>query len=340
MPVASYDAAYSDFMPLTHWLTVLNQITPAQQLTILGAGNGNSALLQWASELALANVNLAEAGNKTYTQLKARWQPQAPRWQFHNVVIETGHNDKTYYTVSNPSESGLIPPITLAPLWPNLTSLDEQPSDPRTLKAWATEHWQETGQWLVIDYFCDATLLSNNSAVFDAVEILVVRVSTEKNMPEGLNETAWQKALQNLGFRVVAREAERHPRVEQWLCIRQPHHEIATLQSELAEVKQKLEDTHTWFMNRKQQALSYEQQIVTLEQTLKATQEELAQARHQAAQLKLLKETLDQLDSHLAKGFSVQSEQRQQATNALGKHLTQLLQSSQAQQPQEEKDNL
>lgn len=349
MPSTSLQSALSQQpLFLAQWLSVIHGMLPLSQLTILGAGSGYSAVLSWAAEQAIESVSLVEANHQQFNQLSARWQATQPDWQLHNKVMEArASKADTFYVASNPAESGLLPPDALMALWPNIAEKESQPCEPVTIAAWAKEHWQSPGQWLFINYFCDAALLNQNKAKLAQVDVLMVRVSTEKALPESVTASAWEAALQQAGYRVVSRECERHPLIERWLCIKRLNREASTVkedltqtQAELAQVKEKLESTHTWFMNRKQQALEYEKQVATLESTLKATQEELAQTRKQAAQLKLLRESFDQLAQQITEGLTVQSEQRQQATNALGKHITQMLQPSQAQPPKEEKDNL
>ncbi|GGW50393.1 hypothetical protein GCM10007158_09170 [Vreelandella hamiltonii] len=335
-------------LTLMQWLDALHTLMPPTQLTYWGAGAGHQALLNWAAIKAVGEVSLVEGHSHAFTSLSERWQKSHPHWQFHNEVMETGLDEEgIFYTASHQTESGLLSPETLTSLWPHIEPTHQQACEPVRVADWAKQHWTLPGQWVVIDYFCDAGLLAAHAAAFRQVEVLKVRVSTLETVPEPITGQAWEPALKQAGYRVLKRATERHPHIEQWLCIKQQDSDVAAaneslanVQAELAEVKGKLEKTHTWFMNRKQQAMEFEQQVAVLESTLKATQEELAQARQQSAQLKLLKESLEQLSQQVSQGFTIQSEQRQQATNALGKHITQLLQSSQSQPPKEEKDNL
>lgn len=339
-----------DQKPLTlvQWLSALHGIQPLSQLTLLGAGSGYSEVLTWATEHAIENVSLVEASQQQFQQLSAKWQAAQPHWQLHNVVIEAGAiKTDVFYVASNSAESGLLQPETLTPLWPNITEKESQPCEPATMAEWANERWQSSGQWLFIDYFCDASLLTTYAAEFEKVDVLRVRVSTEEALPKAITVAAWEPALKQADFRVISRECERHPNIERWLCVKQLNSEasadkaeLVQTKAELAQVQEKLENTHTWFMNRKQQALEYEKQVALLESTLKATQEELAHTHQQAQQMELLKESLDQLTQQVTDGLAVQSEQRRQATNALGKHITQMFQFSQAQPLKEEKDNL
>ncbi|WP_404463355.1 hypothetical protein LG331_11890 [Vreelandella aquamarina] len=338
----------NSLLTLVKWLSALHGIQALPQLTLLGAGSGQSEVLRWAEEHAIKKVSLVEASQKQFKLLSATWQAAQPQWQLHNMVLDAGFNKTdAFYIASNIAESGLMAPETLTYLWPNITEKESQPCEPVTLAEWAKMHWQSSGQWLFIDYFCDASLLTAHADVFQAVDVLGVRISTQKGGPEAITAAKWESALKQAGFRVINRSFERHPGVERWLCIKQQDGassanaaELVQTKEELKQVKEKLENTHTWFMNRKQQALEYEKQVALLESTLKATQEELAHTRQQAQQMPLLKEFLDQLAQQVTDGFAVQSEQRRLATNALGKHITQMLQPTKVQPQKEEKDNL
>lgn len=335
-------------LTLVQWLSALHGIQALPQLTLLGAGSGQSEVLRWAEEHAIKKVSLVEASQKQFQLLSARWLAAQPQWQLHNMVMDAGFSKAgAFYIASNSAESSLLAPDALTHLWPNITEIESKPCEPVTIIEWANTQWQSAGQWLFIDYFCDASLLTTCAAVFKMVDVLGVRVSTHKEVPEAITAAKWESALKQAGFKVINRKSERHPSIERWLCIKQldgessvDTTELAQTKEELKQVKEKLENTHTWFMNRKQQALEYEKQMALLESTLKATQEELAHTRKQVKQMPLLKESLDQLSQQVADGLAVQSEQRRQATNALGKHITQMLQPSKVQHQNEEKDNL
>ena len=334
-------------LTLVQWLSALHGIQALSQLTLLGAGGVQSEVLIWAEEHSIEKVSLVEASQQQFQHLSAKWQAMKPQWQLHHQVMDAGFNKADeFYIASNSAESGFLAPKTLTHLWPNITEKESQPCEPVTIVEWTKTHWQSSGQWLFIDYFCNASLLTTYPAVFQAVDVLGVRISTQKGLPEAITASKWESALKQAGFKVINRKSERHPGIERWLCIKQPENslsvgskELAQAKEELKQVKEKLENTHTWFMNRKQQALEYEKQIVLLESTLKATQEELVHTRQQAQQVLQVKESLDQLTQQITEGLVVQSEQRRQATNALGKHITRMLQPSKVQPQNEEKDN-
>lgn len=333
---------------LVQWLSALHSIKPLPQLTLLGVGNGYSEVLNWAAEHAIENVSLVEASQQLFNQLSAKWQAAQPQWKLHNVVMDAGVDKAdTFYLASNSTESGLLAPITFTPLWPNITEKESQPCEPVSLTEWASTHWRSPGQWLFINYFCEVSLLATQAAVFEKVDVLRLRVSTEKSVPQAITASEWEPALKQAGFRIISRESERHPGIERWLCVKDLNSEssadkaeLAQTKAELEQVKEKLENTHNWFMNHKKQALEYEKQLAVTEDELKATKNELAQTRQQMAQIKLLRESVDQLSQKMTLGFTIQSEQRQQSTNALGKHITQMLQPSKVQTENEEKDNL
>lgn len=119
---------------LVQWLSALHSIKPLSQLTLLGVGNGYSEVLTWAAEHAIENVSLVEASQQLFNQLSAKWQAAQPEWKLHNVVIDAGVDKAdTFYLASNSTESGLLAPTTLTPLWPNIIEKESQPCEPVSL---------------------------------------------------------------------------------------------------------------------------------------------------------------------------------------------------------------
>ncbi|KAE8439010.1 hypothetical protein [Vreelandella piezotolerans] len=330
------------------WLSALHGIQPLSQLTLLGAGGGQDGVLIWAHGLAIEKVSLVEASQQQFQHLSAKWQAVQPEWQLHNVVMDAGFNKAdAFYIASNSSESGFLAPKTLTHLWPNITEKESQPCEPVTMAEWAKMHWQSSGQWLFIDYFCDASLLTTYAAEFQNVDVLGVRISTHEALPKSITAAAWELALKQAGFQILSRECERHPHIEQWLCVKRFECEAVAAKAalsetkiELEDVKEKLENTQTWFKNRKHQAIEYEKKIVSLEASLESANKEIARIREQSSQFEEIKSSLNQLAIQVSEGFMVQSEQRRQAANALGQHVTKMFKESNAQESSKEKDNL
>tara|TARA_E500000318_G_scaffold72745_1_gene67362 strand:- start:1221 stop:2291 length:1071 start_codon:yes stop_codon:yes gene_type:complete len=333
---------------LVQWLSALHSIKPLPQLTLLGAGNGYSEVLNWAAEHAIENVSLVEASQQLFNQLSAKWQAAQPQWKLHNVVMDAGFKKADeFYIASNSSESGFLAPKTLTHLWPNITEKESQTCESVTMAEWAKMHWQSSGQWLFIDYFCDASLLTTYAAEFQKVDVLGVRISTHEALPKSITAAAWELALKQAGFQILSRECERHPHIEQWLCVKRFECEaveakaaLSKTKSELDDVKQKLENTQTWFKSCKHQAMEYEKKIVSLEALLESANKEMARIREQSSQLEEMKNSLNQLVIQVSEGFMVQSEQRRQAANALGQHVTKMFKGFNAQESSKEKDNL
>ena len=335
-------------LSLVQWLSALHGLQSPSQITLFGAGSGHSEVLAWAAEQSIEKVSLVEGSQQAFHQLSVRWQAVQPQWQLHNVVMEAGEEKAgVFYVASNTAESGLLSPAALTPLWPNIIEKESQTCEPVTMAEWAKMHWQSSGQWLFIDYFCDASLLTTYAAEFQKVDVLGVRISTHEAVPKSITAAAWELALKQAGFQILSRECERHPHIEQWLCVKRFECEaveakaaLSKTKSELDDVKQKLENTQTWFKSCKHQAMEYEKKIVSLEALLESANKEMARIREQSSQLEEMKNSLNQLVIQVSEGFMVQSEQRRQAANALGQHVTKMFKGFNAQESSKEKDNL
>lgn len=338
-------------LTLMQWLDALHTLMPPTQLTYWGAGAGHQALLNWAAIKAVGEVSLVEGHSHAFTSLSERWQKSHPHWQFHNEVMETGLDEEgIFYTASHQAESGLLSPETLTSLWPHIEPTHQQACEPVRVADWARQHWTLPGQWVVIDYFCDAGLLAAHAAAFRQVEVLKVRVSTLETVPEPITGQAWEPALKQAGYRVLKRAPERHPHIQQWLCIKQldsdavdAKESLANVKAELVEVKQQLEKTQAWLRDRRQQAREFEKNIASLKDSLEEANNEIKRMHEQSSQLDELKSSVSQLLLQLSEGFMVQSDQRRQAANALGQHITKMFKEVKLVKEQEltkEKDNL
>jgi hypothetical protein len=332
-------------IPLPQWLTLLSHLYPVEHLTVVGAGMGSSPLLHWASEQNVTRADLIEGDAGQVEKLGARWKTRHPDWQCHQMVIHPGYEGSTFYLASHAGESGLIHPESLQALWPNLHCRDEQPCELHSLAEWSAERWAEQsgaqrGRWLSIGFFCDAEILAQCQQAFAATDVLFLRVALQPALPEGLTAPAWRAALKEAGFRIVHRESEHHPGIERWLCVRDHQQLAQSLQGELDETRHKLEQTHTWFMNRKRQAeegaeqlnalqaehdalqAKYQEQAQRLgskEAELKKVSEQLASQKQQS---NATQQRIAQLERKLETLFSDQQRYIQQTTNALGQHVT------------------
>ena len=98
--------------------------------------------------------------------------------------------------------------------------------------------------------------------------------------------------------------------------------QLADKQAELSQLQEKLDQTHGWFVARKKQAEEQEKQLAELNQKITQQVEELAASK---AQIETLNSQLSQqtsLESHIKQLFDKQTQHLQQATNALGRHIT------------------
>ncbi|WP_404416378.1 hypothetical protein LG277_03310 [Vreelandella aquamarina] len=301
-PFITQPTTGNETLSQAQWLESLSRILPLSQLTVFGAGKGKSTVIDWAAANGVKNVSLIEGNKGQYEHLVTAWQASQPQWQLHNQVMQASTNqESTFYTASLPAESGVLAPGALNVLWPNISETQRHPCEPKGLSSWAATHWQNAGQWLFIDYFCEADLLNASQDAFKNVDVLMIRVSTADQMPKALTAKAWGATLEKAGFSVVHRESERHPHIEHWLCIRSPEKTQNILEQQLKatqkkleaaednylnierrhreiekasqECQQKLEETHGWFEGCKKKAEEGAKKIKTLQTELNSKAE-------------------------------------------------------------------
>ncbi|NOG31620.1 hypothetical protein HLB35_07285 [Halomonas sp. TBZ9] len=299
-PFISQPTTGNETLSQAQWLEALGRVLPLSQLTVFGAGKGKSTAIEWAAANGVKNVCLIEGNKDQYEHLVAVWQALHPEWQLHNQVMQASANQaNTFYTASLPAESGVLAPDALNVLWPNISETQRQPCEPKSLSSWAATHWKSAGQWVFIDYFCEADLLNACQDAFKNVDVLMIRVSTAEQSPKALSAKAWTTALEKTGFSVVHRKEERHPHIEHWLCIRSPSEERRILKQQLEEI----------YQQDKQQA---QQQL----------EDKQAQLTRQQAQFKQLSEERDTLKNRLNKALKA-SQQHQQAQKETAEKLEQ-----------------
>lgn len=336
-----------DSLNLSQWLSALKFMLPFSQLTLLGAGRGYSEVLTWAAEHAIEKISLVEANPQRFRQLDARWKTAHQQWQLHNLVMDSGMNTNTFFVASNSDESGLLNPEELTPLWPNITETEIQCCEPASIAEWSSTHWQNPGQWLFIEYFCNANLLTSYAAEFEKIDVLQVRVSTEKSLPKIVTARAWEAVLEKAGFRIISRECERSPHVERWLCIKQHNREVEAVknllnetQARLAQATKSLERSHNQIIDYEERAKSLKNKIASLENDFASVEKEMIELRQHSSQWRMTRESLDKISQQITENFAIQSIERRQTANALGQHVTKISKELKLKESLKKKDSL
>lgn len=299
--------------PLLSWLDHLWVLYPAQNVLVIGAGNGTSpwtdALQRWQAPRS----TLVEADEAQFQQLQH--SPAAREgWHFRKQVIASQTGSATFYTASNPAESGLIEPESLRALWPNLKTRQKTARQAISLTELlaATE---PNANWLIIDCLTADDLLASTADGLGQLDVIVTRTLLPLNDAGADSSgkptfTAIQQTLEAQGFTQVATQQARNPGIAHTLHVRNHSARIRQLTNQCETQLTTLQAEIVKSREAAQQALDQKKQT---QQQLAAAQTETAQwreatekARADATQLKIQVHEVQQQIESFFKGASRQ----------------------------------
>ena len=229
---------------------------PPTGAVVVGAGGG--AWLKSLSSLSVEYVDCIEADEKQAHYLRPLLE-EHPGWRLHQALVWSEARELTYHIASNPTESGVIEPETLATIWPNLTTRSREPR-----QAVALRHLldgipaERQPSWLIIDCLPAQPILQGLGEQLENYDVIVARCladstnsseirdgnqavhhtptpntcissedptfSAKSPFPEApLSGLLWQELKRMLvlkGYRHLISEPERHPNMLNTLYIR------------------------------------------------------------------------------------------------------------------------
>ena len=204
-----------------NWIDHLRYLMPPQGVVHIGAGSGisatryaswpvNTTVLIEADECYSHKLALAVSGNKG--------------WSAHTAMISDKGGEAVYYNVSNPSESGSLPPEVLTKLWRNLKVIDERRLITTTLERLLTlaNIQPDCLNWLVIDCLPALPVLQGAGRYNDGWDVIIARVLLDENLFPGNGATKIELDLYLavLGYRCIFIEEECQPAMANALYVR------------------------------------------------------------------------------------------------------------------------
>lgn len=213
------------------WLDMLSQLYPPCGVVLVGAGSGSSSWVQYLMAANWRNVTLIEADEATARSLKATTQSH-PSWDVKPHVIGPRSGPIPFYSASLHTESGLLEPETLRSLWPNLKTRTKQ-----TRQAVSLGELLEASpsSWLVVDCLPARSIIEGAVVHLPGIDLIAARVvldAAQLGEEDGELESL-QQLLHVHGFRLLAREAGRHPAIGHALFVRDTRSDIGVLRQTL-----------------------------------------------------------------------------------------------------------
>lgn len=234
-------------MDLTSWLNHLHYLMPPTGMVIIGAGIGSWGKLLGEWEVPVAHF--IEADEKQIQRMKATLTDYTD-WHLHRALLWRTSAEISFYQASNPAESGILQPETLASLWPNLKTRDEELRQSTTLDSLLHDiQPQMAPNWLIVDCLPALSILQGAGKWLDTSEVIVARVILEDDTvpDEGASKSEIDGFLEVNGFRCIALQEERQPKVVSALYVREYKPQL----DQLAQAKAMLEQDKTALATRR-----------------------------------------------------------------------------------------
>ena len=286
-------------------------------IALVGAGNGKGAWAQWlVHQAGKSRVTLIEAEPLQYATLQRTLNSlgePARHCEIRNALVGAQPGTASFFVTSSQQESGLLDPLSLLSLWPNLQTEESRELEAITvdtlLGSLEEDAEPSLGErhWLVIDCLPVGELLRASSKL-GLVDVIIARVllSELRSVPTGTSLEEVSELLQQNGMVQIAVEATRHPGIGYALFVRDARSALHAQMQKHHSERQKLH------LNSEEQARLLQESRAKAEQLAQAKLIVEQQAQERALQLEQLSKRSDE-QAKLAHEREVQIEQLTQA---------------------------
>lgn len=274
-------------------MELLQELFPITGLLYVGAGRGKATSAR-IHDLQVERALLVEA-NPEYRDSLEQTARKHDGWLTTSILLGPTKSARTFYHASNPMESGMISPLDLLDIWPNLAEEYTEELQQTSIDSLLDEPgYNEIGSSIntvVIDCLPALPVLQGAGQRIANWEILQVRVVTNE-IPlsiKGASLTELNDYLEPLGFRCIAVTSGNHPAIAEALYLRDWRKSLLPVVEEL----QKSRDEQIDYLNDR------ERQLQILNKDLEAQGHQLEEKGNYIGQLKQERdEKSRQLEEH------------------------------------------
>lgn len=204
---------------LFHTLRTLNLLLPAKGVVHVGAGLLSAE--PWFQQIDLpkqVRIDCIE-GDLQRHQLLAKAASLRTGLHVHHAVLGGEAGQATFYSHSNPNESGVLPAQALSSIWPNNTALASHLVEQTTLDSFVQQHLPapDAANWLYIDCLPAAAIAQGASAQLTHIDVLLARVIPQAQSDasplkgQGTTQDELSACLLPYNFRLLTSYEERNP---------------------------------------------------------------------------------------------------------------------------------
>jgi chromosome segregation ATPase len=292
----------------------LHQIMPPRRLIHVGVGAGVGAMHQWR-DWSVPCAWLIDANPACMDWIEPLLKSN-PSWQARIATVAELNGEAPFFLASNPAESSLIAPGSLAALWPNLHTVKQEMHATSRLDALLDMPDQtQNGDWLIVDCLTALDILKGASNLLKHCSVLWLRTLLQPLPDENTGNTLaeLEAFLEPSGFRCIRITECNHPAIGEVLFVR------------------------NWFayLAPTIQAFSQEKVLLT-QQTTTLAQENTTLKRENSdlvaynTALQQEKANLDQHQSSLRQALATLGKERDEAVNAIAMQQNKTAQLTQA----------
>jgi hypothetical protein len=206
---------------VTDWVGLLSKLFPIERLVHVGAGS--SSKLGPFAKLDLPRVVFIEADESTHKKLESTIR-EHDTWVAHLALVAEREGEAIFYGASNPSESGLIEPSSLASIWRNLKTKSHDRRVATTLDRLLKDETSPGGRanWIFVDCLPAVPVLSGALVSLEQSDVVAARAILDPTIltHAGATRDAVESFLTERGFRCVSVEEEHHPAVGYLIFVR------------------------------------------------------------------------------------------------------------------------
>ncbi len=203
----------------------IRRLNPPGAVIHIGAGGGQGDMHEW-HQWQVANALIIDADAERLSWV-AHYGTAHPGWQSSSALLTDADGDVTYHQASNPEEDGLVPPESLASVWPNLRTVAQtQRSGTRLDNLLNQVGWRTTSSankvWGIVECLPALPILRGAGVELERWSVLWLRVWLGPNADDNPEAAlpAIEQFLTSLEFRCVHVQAGNHPAIGQALFVK------------------------------------------------------------------------------------------------------------------------
>jgi hypothetical protein len=207
--------------PSTDWLDRVRDLYPTDGIIIVGAGGGADAIMYAGTDCS--DAVLIDANEINASKL-SDFAGSHKGWSIHSAVVLDESREVDFHIASNPSESSVLSPTTLVPLWRNLAVRQQDRRNATTLAQLIASSTSSSKRfnWIVVDCLPSLPILNGADGLLQDSDVLIARVVLHEHLISklGASKVECDSFLSDHGFRCVGVRSERHPMVGKALYVR------------------------------------------------------------------------------------------------------------------------